>query len=166
MPTQTRTLTNSRGWKVVMSNPPKLTATQWALFNLLGVTFLLMAILQIISFNDFRDTLSSFGLSAPTAWAVGLIVAELWAAATMFKLRLSYAFRAVSALLALLSAGFWFLENINLVSNGNGDFLTNSGFFGGYLTQSPGWWTVVEVSILLFWVLYALGLSKDTLRLK
>lgn len=158
--------TQTRGWKVKTTDPPKLSRANWVALNLLGVVFLLMGVLQLISFSDFRDTLSGFGLSGATGWAVGLIVAELWAAATFFKLKLSYAFRAISAVLAVLAAGFWFFENIQLVSGRSGEFATNSGFFGRFLTQSPGWWTIVEVSILLFWVVYALEASKDSLDLR
>ncbi len=36
--------------------------------------------------------------------------------------------------------------------------LDNSGFFGRFLAQQPGWWTAIEASILLFAVIYNVSL--------
>jgi hypothetical protein len=149
-----------RGW-FQMSDPPKLTTRQQNITGLLGVILLVAAILQAISFGDFRDWLDSIGLGAPVAWAVGLIIAEIWAAIGLFKLPLMNGFKAISAWLAILVAGFWFIQNLRLVSEGASSQLTNSGFFGRFLAQSPGWWTVIEVSIVLFWMVYSLKLTTN-----
>lgn len=146
-----------KGW-TEMGTPPKLTSQQWNLCSLLGVILAVMALLQIISFGDFKDWLDSVGFGAPAVWAVSLIVAELWAALGFFKLPLMNGFRTVSGWLAIAVGGFWFLENLRLVSEGAADQVTNSGFFGKYLHQTPSWWTVLEVSILLFWILYCVRL--------
>jgi hypothetical protein len=58
-----------------------------------------------------------------------------------------------------LVSGFWFVENLYVTSASSGQ-LPSSAFFGKYLSQSPGWWTVLEVSLLLFWVIYAAELLK------
>lgn len=147
-----------KGWAQA-SDPAKLTNQQWNVAGLLGVIFIVMAVLQIIGFSDFKGWFKAIGFSGPAVWAVVLILAELWAAVAMFKVRLSMGFRTLSAWLAVLVAGFWFIENLRLVSEAKSGLLQNSGFFGKYLPQSPGWWTVIEATIFLFWVIYAVRLT-------
>jgi hypothetical protein len=153
--------TRSRGWPVKAVDPPKLSTTEWVLAAVPGIVLVAMAVLQLISFSDFKNILSSSGLSAPAAWGIGVMIAELWGAAGFFPIRLSVGFRAVSNAFAILAAGFWFVNNLQLVSSGMSDSLQNSGFFGRFLAQSPGWWTVLEVSVLLFWIVYKIGLMRD-----
>ena len=147
-----------KGWGD-MVDPPKLTNREWNMTGLLGVVLIVMAILQVIGFSDFKDWLDSIGLGSPVTWAVALIVAEVWAAVSFFKLKLMKGFRIIGGVLAVLVAGFWFFENLRLVAQANAGELTNSGFFGKFLHQSPGWWTVLEVSVFLFWTIYAVRLT-------
>jgi hypothetical protein len=67
--------------------------------------------------------------------------------------------RFLGVSLAVLVAGFWFVENLYLTTTSGGQ-LPSSGFFGKYLNQQPGWWTVIEVTLLLFWILFAAELLK------
>lgn len=147
-----------KGWGT-MAAPAKLSNQQWNITGVLGVVLVVMAILQVIGFSDFKNWLDGVGFGAPAVWAVVLIIAEVWAALGLFKLRMMTGLRMVSGALAILVAGFWFVENLRLVSEGKAGEVANSGFFGKYLTQSPGWWTVIEVTVLLFWVIYALRLT-------
>lgn len=148
------------GWTKTV-NPPKLSTTQWNVAGLLGVVFVVMAVLQAIGFSDFKDWLDAIGLGSPATWAVGLIIAELLAAVGLFRLKLPKIVAMLSALAAILVAGFWFIENIRLVSQAASGELTNSGFFGKFLHQSPGWWTVIEVTVFLFWVIYSVQLTSS-----
>src|SRR5438309_636882 len=102
---------STKRWKIETTSPPKLTREQWWASGALGVVLIVMAVTQLITFSDFKDTLSNMGLSGPTTWAVLVIIAELWGAANFFKLRLSHLFRVVSAWLAILAAAFWFVES-------------------------------------------------------
>jgi len=137
------------------SSLPKLNDRQWQLSTLVGVVFLVMALLQVIGFSDFKNALDGIGLSSsPTLWAVLIIVVEVWGSLSFFKIRLNNLGRTLSNWFALLVSGFWFYETLKLVSEGAAGQLPNSGFFGKYLQQSPGWWTVVEASALLAFVLY------------
>lgn len=151
--------------KVIAQDPPILTREEWMLSNLLGVLLIVMAVAQLASFGEFRDILQSLGVSAPTAWGVGVIMSELLGAAGFFKLRLSYLFRATSASLALLASGFWFLVVSQAVSSGR-ESQRSSGLFGSFLNQSPGWWTVIEVSALLLLTVYAVALTRYSLLSK
>jgi len=157
------TKAQSKNWSVAAMQPPTLRDQQWNMISLLGIVLIAMAVSQLVSFNDFKAWLADAGFSGPSGWAVGIIIAEVWAAAGFFKIRLSYLFRVVSAGLALVVSGFWFVLNLQLISNGTAEALSNSGFFGRFLPQAPGWWTVLEAGILLFWTLYALGLFKASL---
>jgi hypothetical protein len=149
-------------WKVEATNPSKLSREQWWASSALGVVLIVMAATQLITFGDFRDTLQNMGLSSPTTWAVLVIAAELWGAANLFKLRLSHLFRLFSVAGAVAVASFWFVESLQIVAN-NTVAATSNGFFGGWLNQTPGWWTVIEASVLLFWVLYAVSLTMPAM---
>ena|SRR3989344_2637428 len=145
------------------SAQPKLSDMQWNLSAFVGIVLLVMAILQLISFNDFKDVLSGIGLSSsPALWAALVLIAEVWGALSFFKIRLNYLGRTLGGFFALLASGFWFYQSLKLVSEGAAGQLPNSGFFGKYLHQSPGWWTVIEASLLLFLVLYLQSLSAKT----
>lgn len=148
-----------KGWSQ-MADPPKLTSMQWNVAGLTGVILIVMAILQVIGFGDFKDWLGSIGLGSPTTWAVCLIVAELIAAVGFFKLPLMNGLRLFSGALAVLVAGFWFIQNIRLVSDGAAGQVTNSGFFGKFLQQGPGWWTVIEATAFLILVVYSVSLTS------
>lgn len=154
---------NLTNWSARALNPPKLTDQQWGVIGIAGVVLIVMAICQIVSFNDFSDILLGLGLSGPNVWAAIIIVAELWGSAMFFKIRLSSAFRMVSAIAAVLASGFWFVMNVNLISDGLSSSAQNSGYFGSYLAQSPGWWTVIEATALLLWVVYNLDLMRGSL---
>ncbi len=150
---------SSKNWSTP-SPLPRLSDQQWNGVSLLGIVLLVMAACQLVTFTDFKTTLETIGLGGPAVWAVALIIAEVWAAATFFKVRLSSAFRLVGGLLAILAAGFWFIENLHMISGGA--TFANSGYFGRYLAQTPGWWTVLEVTVLLFWTVYAVNLTKNS----
>jgi hypothetical protein len=150
-----------KGWSQ-MADPPKLTSTQWNIAGLTGVILIVMAVLQLIGFGDFKDWLASIGLGSPTAWAVGLVVAELLGALAFFKLPIMGGVRLLSGSLAVLVAGFWFVQNIRLVSDGAASQLPSSGFFGKFLNQAPGWWTVIEATAFLLLVVYCVSLTSWT----
>ncbi len=143
---------------------PRLEDKQWNSISLLGLVLLVMALTQLVSFSAFKDILAVIGLGKPAAWAVGLIIAEVWAASTFFKVRLSSAFRLVGSGLALLVAGFWFVETVRqaAMSPDMASPVSNVGYFGRFLAQQPGWWTIIEVTILLFYTLYAVDLTKNS----
>jgi hypothetical protein len=76
--------------------------------------------------------------------------------------RLSIGFRYAAYTLALSAALFWFIESVQLITNKLGHQLDSNAFFGKFLKQGPGWWTVLEASLLLFWVVYAVKLMRDS----
>src|SRR5437868_855261 len=122
----------SKGWNIQPVDPPVLNTEQWATASLLGLVLIIMAVLQLIGFSDFKDILSNEGLPGPAAWAILIIIAELWGTANFFRLRLSRGFRAVSAFLAVAVSGFWFVHVLQLVSGGASSTMTSTGLFGKY----------------------------------
>lgn len=142
------------------SDKPDLSQRQWALLAIPAIVLAVMAILQIISFGKFKDWLEEIRVGWPAVVAVVIILAEIWGAASLLNLSMNRMVRFLGVSLAVLVSGFWFIENLQLASSGGAGQLPNSGFFGNYLMQSPGWWTILGVSVLLFWVVYAAELLK------
>ena len=153
-------------WAIESKKPPKLAEKQWNNIGLLGIVFLAMAVLQLWSFSNFKDLLTSSGISGAASWAVVIVLVETLAAIGLFKIGLSYIARIITATAVVLTSGFWFIETIRLVNGSYVDTLKNSGYFGRFLQQAPGWWTILEATILLAWSMYAVNLFKDDLSPK
>jgi hypothetical protein len=139
---------------------PGLTQRNWNMLAIPAIVLAVMAILQLVSFGKFKDWLEEIRVGWPAVVAVVVIIAELWGAFSLLQVGMSRMIRFIGISLAVLVSGFWFIENLQLAANGGAGQLPNSGLFGKYLTQSPGWWTILEVSILLFWVVYSAELLK------
>ncbi len=146
-------------WTAKAKEPPRLKPEQWNMAGVLSVVLLVMAICQLVSFTSFKKVLLSLGLDAPTAWALGLILVEIWAAVAFYRVKLDPLFRLVGLGMALAVAGFWFILNIQAVSNGLR--VPNSGFFGRYLAQIPGWLTLAEAFVFLIATLYVVDMIKN-----
>jgi hypothetical protein len=142
------------------SGKPDLSQRHWNMLAIPAVVLAVMAILQIISFGKFKDWLDEIRVGWPAVVAVVIIIAELWGALSLLQLNMNRMMRFAGLSLAVLASGFWFIENLQIASSGGAGQLPNSGLFGKYLSQSPGWWTILEVSILLFWVVYSAELLK------
>jgi hypothetical protein len=155
-----RSLTDYRSNWGGASDKPELSQRHWNMLAIPAVVLAVMAILQIISFGRFKDWLTEIRIGWPAVVAVVIILAELWGALSLLQLNMSRMLRFLGVSLAVLVSGFWFVENLQIASSGGAGQLPSSGLFGKYLNQSPGWWTILEVSILLFWVVYAAELLK------
>jgi hypothetical protein len=149
------------------TNQVELQQRHWNILAVPAIVLAVMAILQIISFGHFRDWLDEIRIGWPAVVAVVIIICELWGAASLLQISWGRSVRVIGLTLALAVSFFWFVENLMLAANGGAGQLPNSGFFGKYLAQSPGWWTILEVTIVLFWVVYAaelLNWSRNTER--
>jgi hypothetical protein len=139
---------------------PQLSAASWNILAIPAAVLFVMAVLQAISFGKFKDFLDNIHIGWPAVVAVAIIVAEVWGAFSLLRVPVHAGLRFAGLTLAVLASGFWFIENVFLVSSDTARGLQNSGLFGKYLSQTPGWWTVIEVTLLLFWVVYAAELLK------
>jgi|GEM_PF-3710235 len=140
-----------RRWTAVAINPPALSSRQWMLGGLVGIVLFIMAISQILTVSDFEANFSLQGLSASRAAAFLIIVGELWAAAGLFKIKLSRLFRNFANGSALLVGLFWFTWNAYLAVS---PFKFSTNFFGGYTHQVPGIWSLLESLLLVGALIY------------
>lgn len=154
-----RSLTTRSNWGGT-SDKPELSQASWNILAIPAIVLTVMAILQLISFGKFRDWLDGAGIGWSAVVAIVVIIAEFWGALSLLQVGIGRAWRWLGLTLAVLVTGFWFIVNITQVTNGRITQGPNSGYFGHYLSQMPGWWTVIEISILLFWVIYAAELLK------
>lgn len=152
-----------RRWTPVAIEPPALTNRQWYLSSLAGTIFIVAAFLQIISFQDFCNNLDTAGLSSANWWGGAIVFTELWAAAGFFKIRLSWLFRKFSNFFAVAVTGFWFFESVRQAAMAPDEVspLGTMDYFGRFLAQAPGWWTVIEITAFSFLVLYALEILRE-----
>jgi hypothetical protein len=137
-----------------------LSPASWNVLAIPAAVLFVMAILQVIGFGKFKDFLDNIKIGWPAVVAVVIIIAELWGAVSLLRVPMSNMLRFFGVSLAVLVTGFWFVENLFLVTSDTANALQNSGLFGKYLSQTPGWWSVIEVSLLLFWVVYSAELLK------
>lgn len=137
-----------------------LSAMSWNLLAVPAAVLVVMAVLQAVSFGKFKDWLEGIRISWPAAVAVVIILAELLGALSLLRIPINGMLRFVGVSLAVLVTGFWFIENAYLVTSVYAGHIQNSGLFGKYLAQEPGWWTVLEVTFLLFWVVFGAELLK------
>ncbi|HET7827910.1 MAG TPA: hypothetical protein VFK97_03520, partial [Candidatus Saccharimonadales bacterium] len=141
-----RSLTTRSNWGGT-SDKPELSQASWNIIAVPAIVLAIMAILQLISFGRFKDWLDSAGVGWPTFVAVVVIIAELWGALSLLQVGLGRAWRWLGLTLAVLVSGFWFFENVTQLTNRHLTMIgDNSGFFGRYLSQTPGWWSVIEIT--------------------
>lgn len=145
-----------------VNQTPDLSQTQWYILGVPAVVLFVMAVLQILSFSHFKDWLNDIRVGWPAAVAIGIIIAELLGSVSLTQINISRTKRFIGLTLALLVSGFWFVENLQLASSGGAGQLQSSGFFGNFLLQSPGWWTILEATILIFWLTYSAELLKSS----
>lgn len=139
---------------------PGLSPARWNVLAVPAAVLVVMAILQVISFGKFKDFLDNIHIGWPVAVAIVIIIAELWGAVSLLRVPMGAMLRFLGIALAVIVVGFWFIENLYLVTSEGAKALQNSGYFGKYLSQTPGWWSVIEITIMLFWVVYAAELLK------
>lgn len=157
MSTIDRTLSR---WSRVYNTPAKLNQNQTVAVNALVILFLVMAVLQLASFNEFKAALESLGLNNGTdAWAVVVVIAEVWAALGLVAIRMNGLLRAAGRMFAVFASGFWLVLTLQAVV-GTDEQVANNAFFGKYLTHQPGWLTVVGVSLVMYWTVWALEATK------
>jgi hypothetical protein len=153
-------------WATKSLPVPKLSNNNWNVATLVAVVFLTMATLQVIDYTAFKDWVKAIGIGGGSSVAMIIILAEVGAALAFLKTKMSYFSRLFGALLALLASGFWFFQNIRLISDGSTGPLSNSGYFGRFLEQAPSWLTAVEATVLIVVVVYVLELMREDLLLK
>jgi hypothetical protein len=120
---------------------PKTKNTRYVSLALAGV-FIVLAVAQLYSFEDFPDTLASLGLiggrQGASLVAALLVTGEVLALPFLLSMRLSPAMRALS-----MAAGWGVLVawlTIAVLINSTTNAITNSGVLGATISTTPGWW--------------------------
>ena len=112
------------------SEKPGLSQTSWNMLAVPAVVLAVMAVLQIISFGKFKDWLDEVRVGWPAIVAVVVILAELWAAASLLQINMSRMVRFTGVCLGVLVSGFWFIENLQIASGGGAGQLPSHGICG------------------------------------
>jgi len=138
--------------KAIPAPVPK-TRNAWLAGLLLAGFFVVMAVGQLFTFEDFPGVLAAFHLPGETLAVIyaGVIVAlEVLALPFLLGLSLSRAMRVVSMVCGWLAITFWLVVSIF----GNIANVGNSGLLGATVTLPTGWWSVcfcVALGILAAW---------------
>ena len=105
----------------------------------LGCWSAVLAVAQMVSFEDFVEALRSYNLGSErltVAVAVAVITLEVFAVPFLFRLSLSPAARFVSALFALLLPLAWTVLTVHAFLAGVSP--RNAGYFGEFLPVHVG----------------------------
>lgn len=147
----------------VQSTPatsPKTENVKYASIALAAV-FVLLAVAQLYSFEDFPQVIASMGLEGgrPMAevYAALLVTGEVLALPFLLGMRLSPAMRAVSMLVGWLVVLSWL--KIAIFLNVTTNAVTNSGVLGATIPVPAGWWMVclfVALALLTVWASWGL----------
>ncbi len=122
----------------------------------LAAVFVVMAVAQLFTFEDFPETIAAMWLPGGDAVAsvrAALIVTlEVAAVPFLLSMRLSPAMRFLSMVAGWLAIAAWFVASIwqNLSSG----VIVNSGLLGPTVKLPVGWWNMlfcVALGILAAW---------------
>lgn len=128
---------------------PKTFKVRIASVALAGI-FILLAVAQLYSFEDFPEVIASLwlpgGRPLATLLAALLVTGEVLALLFLLSMRLSPAMRVVSMVAGWLVVATWLKLAIIVTFTANA--VTNSGVLGATVPLAPGWWMVVLFVIL------------------
>lgn len=131
----------------------------------LSAVFVILAVAQLYSYEDFPDVIASLWLHGgrPCAelCAALIVTGEVLAVPFLLGMRLSPAMRVVSMFAGWLVIAAWL--KIALLINSTENAITNSGVLGATVPLTPGWWmvylfvTLGAVSALVSWGMWPLS---------
>ena len=143
------------------ARPAKTAAAERVALTVAAV-FVLMAVTQLFSFEDFPEViydiwLPGIGRAGSVVAASLLVIGEVLAIPFLLRMRLSPAMRAVSMVAGWLVVLFWLVALA--WQNVTPSALTNAGLFGATLALPVGWWAVfymAGVATLVAWAAWGL----------
>lgn len=122
---------------------PNSTSTGYIAITLAAI-FVLLAVAQLYSYEDFPNIITSMGLPGgrffANVYAALLVTGEVVAIPFLLSMRLSPAMRALSMIAGWCVIVAWLFVSfyINMTTNA----ITNGGVLGATIPLSPGWWMV------------------------
>lgn len=136
----------------------------------LAAVFIVLAVAQLYSYEDFPEVIASLWLPGGDQFAhilaALLVIAEVAAVPFLLMMRLSPAMRVISMVCGWLAVALWLTLSfwINLTVNA----VTNSGVLGATIPLMPGWWMIgafMAMGILVAWASWGLwpfvGSARD-----
>jgi hypothetical protein len=127
----------------------------------LTAAFVVMAVAQLFTFEDFPGVISTMWMPGDAMLAsvkAALIVTlEIGAIPFLLSMRLSPAMRFVSMLSGWLAIAAWF--TVTLWQNLSSGVIVNSGLLGATVKLPVGWWNVlfcIALGILAAWVAWGM----------
>ncbi len=132
----------------------------------LAAFFVILAVAQLYSFEDFPEVIASLGLPggrpATTLLSALIVTGEVLAVPYLLSMRLSPAMRVVSMIAGWLIIAKWLgiLIYVNVTTNA----ITNSGVLGATIPVAPEWWLVglfTALGAALIWVSWGMWPFAD-----
>lgn len=122
----------------------------------LAAVFVVLAVAQLYSYEDFPNVIASLWLPGgrPLAALVAalIVTGEVLAIPFLLGMRLSHAMRIVSMAAGWLVILAWL--KIAIIINVSANAITNGGILGATVPVIPGWWMVclfVALGVLSAW---------------
>jgi hypothetical protein len=122
----------------------------------LAAVFVVLAVAQLYSYEDFPNVIASLwlpgGRPLATLAAALIVTGEVLAVPFLLGIQLSPAMRTVSMVAGWLVILGWL--KIALIVNISANAITNSGVLGATIPVAPGWWMVclfIALGVLSAW---------------
>lgn len=135
----------------------------------LAGVFVVMAVAQLFTFEEFLVLVEGFGFASGPGFAhlftAVLIAAEVFAIPFLLRMRLSPLLRWVSVGMGWIAAALWVFVAVWLVFHEG--FVTNVGFIGAVAEMMPGWWAIfmsIALAILVGWASWGMWPAKQTIK--
>lgn len=138
------------------ASKPKTRQVRYASIALTAI-FIVLAVAQLYSYEDFPDVIASMWLPGgrlfASIWAAIIVILEVAALPFLLSFQLSLAMRVVSMVAAWIALAFWLVISIWETTSVNA--LSNGGILGATVSVAPGWWlvgTIVALGIMMAYV--------------
>jgi hypothetical protein len=148
------------------TNPPTpKNVSVWYAGIALAAIFILLAVSQLYSYEDYPDVIASLGLYggrfSASLYAALFVVGEVVAVPFLLSMRLSYAMRIVSMMAGWGVVAAWAFISVFTTVTTNA--ITNIGVLGATIPVAPEWWMVVVWIVIVMicawisWGMWPLG---------
>jgi hypothetical protein len=134
----------------------------------LAAIFVILAVTQLYSYEDFPDVIASMwlpgGRTPAIIWAAIIVIFEVGALPFLLSFQLSPAMRVISMAAGWLVAAFWLV--ISVWVNVSVNAITNSGLLGATIPTTPSWWLVgatVFIGVMTAYVSWGLWPRRQEL---
>lgn len=114
----------------------------------LAAVFVILAVAQLYSYEDFPDVIASFwlpgGRTFAALFAALLVVSEVLAIPFLLFMRLSPAMRVFSMVAGWVAIISWLITAVSIGVSDNA--ITNGGILGATVPIAPGWGTIILIA--------------------